>query len=64
MDRTKDNLFSFGFNKENIKETIKWGFYGGVLISLIQFPYKLFYATDISEFYLDYLLKLKTNMFY
>ena len=52
-----------GFDSQNIKNTFKFGIYGGILIGLLQFPYSLFFSSDVPEYFLDYYLKIKSNLF-
>lgn len=35
------NFFDFGFGKTNFKKTIIWGVIGGIIVSFIEFPYKI-----------------------
>ena len=48
-DNSSNNKWTFGFSREEITKTLKWGVLGGIVISLIEFPYKIIFDNNLTS---------------
>lgn len=56
------NCWGLGFNRRQSRTTIKWGLVAGIIISVIEFPYKIFVTTGkLPDVYYIYLKIFKDN---